>query len=450
MELRRTAICHECLNLLRRPKRTTRSPLLAPIHHQTNRRPISAKAHNERLRANAKASPKSSGQFTTPVLDSLFLAARTANYTVSSQDLNALHRRILDLSESALQSEGGKLPDEQRLLYVLEQFEALAQSLIDGHTAESLKNASSGTQNNPTDPTAAKPSSQSEDSMSATSALLGSVNSRSYPAFITKAAVLHLISEKAEFLLRHPHVFITPALLKAYVHLQSLLHQPASFPDIFHLYAHKPIPVPGSSTSTSTDKNKPPITFKPSHPTKPSAAIPTPTANLALTTAITTHSLPLSLSIINTTFSTLAYRRSKTLQHLLLPGSLLTVSPLAAYTLSTSFSNWQNTMDPSYATGVAFAGICTYVASVCSIGYVAITTANDQMQRVTWAQGVPLWERWVREEERAALDRVALAWGFEGLERRGEEVGWEWEVLREEVGVRGCVLDKSELMEGME
>ncbi|KAI7562529.1 hypothetical protein KC317_g8347 [Hortaea werneckii] len=449
MELRRTAICHECLNLLRRPKRTTRSPLLAPIHHQTNRRLISAKAHNERLRANAKASPKPSGQFTTPVLDSLFLAARTANYTVSSHDLNALHRRILDLSESALQSAPGKLPDEQRLLYVLEQFEALARTLIDGHTAESLKNASNGTQNNPTDPTAAKKSpSQSEDSMSATSALLGSVNSRSYPAFITKAAVLHLISEKAESLLRHPHVFITPALLKAYVHLQSLLHQPASFPDIFDLYAHKPIPVPGGGSNP--DKNQPTITFKPARPTNPSAAIPTPTASLALTTAITTHSLLLSLSIINTTFSTPAYRRSKTLQHLLLPGSLLTVSPLAAYTLSTSFSSWQNTMDPTYATGVAFAGICTYVASVCSIGYVAITTANDQMQRVTWAQGVPLWERWVREEERAALDRVALAWGFEGTERRGEEVGWEWEVLREEVGLRGCVLDRSELMEGME
>ncbi|KAI6853457.1 hypothetical protein KC343_g8751 [Hortaea werneckii] len=449
MELRRTAICHECLNLLRRPKRNPRSPLLAPIHHQTNRRPISAKAHNERLRANAKASPKPSGQFTTPVLDSLFLAARTANYTVSSQDLNDLHRRILDLSESALQSDAGKLPDEQRLLYVLEQFEALAQTLIDGHTAESLKNASNGTQTNPTDPTAAKTStSQSEDSMSATSALLGSVNSRSYPAFITKAAVLHLISEKAESLLRHPHVFITPALLKAYVHLQSLLHQPASFPDIFDLYAHKPIPVPGGGSNP--DKNQPTITFKPARPTNPSAAIPTPTASLALTTAITTHSLLLSLSIINTTFSTPAYRRSKTLQHLLLPGSLLTVSPLAAYTLSTSFSSWQNTMDPTYATGVAFAGICTYVASVCSIGYVAITTANDQMQRVTWAQGVPLWERWVREEERAALDRVALAWGFEGTERRGEEVGWEWEVLREEVGLRGCVLDRSELMEGME
>ena len=72
------------------------------------------------------------------------------------------------------------------------------------------------------------------------------------------------------------------------------------------------------------------------------------------------------------------------------------------------------------------------------------------MDRVTWARGVPLWERWVREEERAALDRVAGKWGFAARERRGEEEGEEWEVLREECGVRGMCLDRVELMEGME
>ena len=107
-------------------------------------------------------------------------------------------------------------------------------------------------------------------------------------------------------------------------------------------------------------------------------------------------------------------------------------------------------MDPSYATGIAFAGIITYTASVSSIGYVAVTTANDQMDRVVWAQGVPLWERWVREEERAAIDKLAGAWGFQSLEKRGEEEGEEWESLREFVGMRGMVLDKVELMEGME
>jgi hypothetical protein len=84
------------------------------------------------------------------------------------------------------------------------------------------------------------------------------------------------------------------------------------------------------------------------------------------------------------------------------------------------------------------------------VGYVAVTTANDQMDRVTWAQGVPLWERWVREEERAAVDKVAQAWGFTEVEKRGDEEGEEWDALREWVGVRGMVLDKVSLMEGME
>lgn len=92
----------------------------------------------------------------------------------------------------------------------------------------------------------------------------------------------------------------------------------------------------------------------------------------------------------------------------------------------------------------------TYVAAVSSMGYIAITTANDQMDRVTWAQGVPLWERWVREEERRAADEVAGSWGFADRERRGDEEGTEWEALREWVGKRGMVLDAVELMEGME
>ncbi len=107
-------------------------------------------------------------------------------------------------------------------------------------------------------------------------------------------------------------------------------------------------------------------------------------------------------------------------------------------------------MSTSYATGIAFTGFLTYISTVSVLGYVVVTTANDQMDRVTWAKGVPLWERWVREEERAAWDRVAGKWGFADVERRGEEEGWEWEVLREEVGARGMVLDRAELMEGME
>lgn len=102
------------------------------------------------------------------------------------------------------------------------------------------------------------------------------------------------------------------------------------------------------------------------------------------------------------------------------------------------------------ATNVAFAGILAYVGFTATIGMVAVTTANDQMDRVTWATGMPLRERWLKEEERAALDRVAGAWGFKETWRRGEEEGREWEELREWIGRRGMVLDRVELMEGME
>ncbi|KAK4999516.1 hypothetical protein LTR16_006973, partial [Cryomyces antarcticus] len=109
-----------------------------------------------------------------------------------------------------------------------------------------------------------------------------------------------------------------------------------------------------------------------------------------------------------------------------------------------------STMDPSHATGLAFAGILTYIGATATVGAVAVTTSNDQMDRVTWATGMPLRERWIREEERAAIDRVAGAWGFADAGRRGEEEGAEWEGLREWIGVRGMVLDRVELMEGME
>lgn len=80
----------------------------------------------------------------------------------------------------------------------------------------------------------------------------------------------------------------------------------------------------------------------------------------------------------------------------------------------------------------------------------ALTTSNDQMERVTWATGMPLWERWVREEERAAVDRVVLNWGFRERWRWGEEEGVEWEGLKDWAGLRGMVVDRVGLMEGME
>ncbi|KAK0863749.1 hypothetical protein LTR87_016060 [Friedmanniomyces endolithicus] len=391
---------------------------------RTGRRSISAKLHNERLRATTAAAQGPRKQ-AVRVLESLLVAARSA-HTVSAQDLNALHSRILDLANTALKPEGGKLPAEQRVLYVLEQLQALAKNLIDGQDLETA-----GTQR----PTTSQGSS-------ATSALLGSVNTRPYPSFISQASLLNLISEKAEEILRHPTIFITPALLKSYVDLQTLLHQPSSLPDIFDLYARKPIP---SLSSTGN------ITYGIPSPSKINSAIPTPTANLALQSAIAAHNLSLCLDIITTSFSAPAYRRALIIRRAALPFAGLAVLPLAAYTASQAFATqFQTSMSPSYATGIAFAGIMAYTVHVSTIGYVAITTSNDQMDRVTWAQGVPLWERWVREEERAAVDALAGKWGFGVRNQRGEEGGEEWEVLREFVGLRGMELDRAELMDGME
>ncbi|KAF2771801.1 hypothetical protein EJ03DRAFT_268069 [Teratosphaeria nubilosa] len=335
-----------------------------------------------------------------------------------------MHNRISELSNSALKPEDGKIPEEQRVLYVLEQLEGLAKSLIDGQTIESA--------------TASRKAGQ--ESTSATSALLGSVNARSYPAFISKASVLNLISDKTEELLRHPDVFITHAILKSYVGLQTMLHQPSSFPAIFELYAYKPVPQQSSSG----------VKYVNASPDKINAAIDSKTANLALDSAINAHNLHLAIDIIDTTFCTPAFKKSKVLRQAMVPIAGIGIAPFAAYTLSTQFSAFQNTMDPGAATAVAFAGIMAYVAHISTIGYVAVTTANDQMDRVTWAPGVPLWERWVREEERAALDKVAGKWGFSNVEKRGEEEGADWEDLKDFAGMRGMILDRASLMEGME
>jgi hypothetical protein len=337
-----------------------------------------------------------------------------------------MHARVQELCASVLKPDDNQLPSEQRVLYVLEQLDSLARAALDDHVAGGIESPQSS------------PSSQQQQT--AASALLGSVNARQSPASITRISLLTHISTRAEGLLRDPSVFITAPILKSYVELQSLLHQPSSFPDIFNLYANKPVP-----TLTNGD-----LIFSPASPDKVSAAVDTNTANLALASATSAHDLGLAIDIITTTLCTTAFKRAKILRRAAIPMFGLGIAPIAAYSLSGLFSNYQNTMDPQLATGIAFAGIMTYVSAVSMVGYVAVTTANDQMDRVTWAQGVPLWERWVREEERAAVDAVAQAWGFTEVEKRGDEEGEEWEALREWVGVRGMVLDKVSLMEGME
>jgi hypothetical protein len=156
------------------------------------------------------------------------------------------------------------------------------------------------------------------------------------------------------------------------------------------------------------------------------------------------------MDIIESSFTTTAFHRAKFVRKGLLPVTGLAVAPVAAYTIASQLAILQTTMDSAMATNVAFAGILAYVGFTTTIGVVAVATANDQMDRVTWAPGVPLRERWMREEERAAIDKVAGAWGFREAWRRGEEEGEDWDTLREWVGSKAMMLDRVELMEGME
>jgi len=72
------------------------------------------------------------------------------------------------------------------------------------------------------------------------------------------------------------------------------------------------------------------------------------------------------------------------------------------------------------------------------------------MERVVWRPGTHLKDRWLREPERAMFDRLALAWGFQEKYRWGEEQGHDWLQLKDECGMRDMILDKTDLMEGMQ
>lgn len=241
-------------------------------------------------------------------------------------------------------------------------------------------------------------------------------------------------------LMQHPPVFMSPKVLDAYITTQSILEQPESFPEILHLYANKPVAQPDTS----------PVKFNKPNPNNPAAAVPSDVANRALDAAIQSKDLHLALSIIELTFRQPAYRRAMILRKVMPPVAGLALAPGAAYVLASKFADYQQVVNPQSAMQMAMIGIMAYVGAVSTIGVVAVTTANDQMDRITWATGMALSERYLREEERAAVDRVAQAWGFKDPNRKGEEEGEEWDELREWVGLRGMVLDKVELMEGME
>lgn len=417
-------VCHHCRQFVRRSKdstspsglqlasqqrrqlsRNTRQPTRIPFS-SCQKQPSAVQPLQRQRRAFVITSP---------------LRQTTAqDQDVSDESLPTLHARVDELADVVLQHPA--LPSEEDVSKALEEYGKIARNLLSKKAAPlaAVKPPADGT---------------------ATSALLSSVKEQQSENAVTKSELLDFMSDRALEIVQHGPVFLTSSILKSYISLQSLLGRPESFPTVLDLYRFKPAPRSGKAGS---------ITYTSPNPDKPAAAVPPGLADAAIDAAIASRYLPLVLATIDATYCTTAYKRSKFLRSALFPLAGLVLTPPAAYTLATRFSDWQTTMDSTMATQVAMAGILTYTTAVSTVGYVALTTANDQMKRVTWASGMPLWERWVREEERGAIDKVAQAWGLRSRDKWGEEEGDEWDTLREWIGLRGMMLDRVELMDGME
>lgn len=247
------------------------------------------------------------------------------------------------------------------------------------------------------------------------------------------------LSKLAQDLIKNEKVFISPSVLALYIHLQRLLARPKTIPEALFLYANKPVPVEGSS----------PPTFSRPSPKSAKQAIPADLASEALAAAIEAKDLPLALDIVDHTYRAPAWRRHRMLTKMGLPATLMAITPLAIYMIAQELSVYSGFIDPFTFKLYAFFGLSTYALCTGTLGFVALTTHNDHHDRVVWRPGVPLLDRFMKEDERAALDRIACAWGFKEAWKRGDEEGDDWEGLRQWILLRGMVLDKPDLMPGM-
>ncbi|KAA8895146.1 hypothetical protein FN846DRAFT_785415 [Sphaerosporella brunnea] len=240
-------------------------------------------------------------------------------------------------------------------------------------------------------------------------------------------------------LLSDPQVFITPDILKAFIALQRLTRDPTPIPAVFALYANKAV-LPPSGKGAPRKPN----------PNAAKSAIPAAAAHAALEIAIDAGDITAALDCIDTSYATPAFRRNKIIRRVLPWAGVAGVSPGALWVLANQLADLQDTVPRDTAVGYAFGGLMAYAGLTAGMGMLAVGTRNDQMVRITWVPGTPLRERWLREEERAALDAVAMAWGFQEESKRGEEEGEEWELLKEVAGRKGMLVDASNLLKGME
>ncbi|KAK4101663.1 hypothetical protein N658DRAFT_425328 [Parathielavia hyrcaniae] len=251
--------------------------------------------------------------------------------------------------------------------------------------------------------------------------------------------VVDKVSDAAYTIVTQPTVVITGRILEEYVRLQARLGRPESLPQVLDLYASKPTPKLVSGTIKYAERN----------PNKADSAVDPAVAEVALGAALEAKDLPAAIGILENTYSAKPFLRSKLIKKALLPGIAVAGTPVAIYYVATELAQLQHALQPHIATGFAFAGAICYVGFTATIGMVAHFTANDQMKRVTWALGTPLRHRWLYEEERAALDKIACSFGFSEEHRYGEEEGEEFLWLREYILNRSMILDAVDLMPGM-
>lgn len=266
-------------------------------------------------------------------------------------------------------------------------------------------------------------------------AVLGSAKDRGARQDITTK-----ISEAAYAIITHPAVEITTPILEEYIKLQGQLRRSETLPYVLSLYASKPRPRMKAGKIEYVKQNA----------DRADHAIEASAAEAALDVALEAKNLVAAIAIIENSYATKAFVRARLIKTMVLPGMAAVLAPAVAWSIATNLAKLQTSMDNSLATTLAFMGFLTYFGVVGSLGVVVVTTANDQMKRVTWSPGQPLLQRWLREDERAALDKVACAFGFSEEHRWGEEDGTEWLALKEYMLQRDFILDAVELMGGME
>lgn len=364
-------------------------------------------------------------------------AATTLPTTPSSSNIEENLRWITDTTRDIKSS--NTVPDELAVLELLSRSQEVSNVLTFGTSEQPEVDAPVEKQQVRPDNGSTSSLLELEDETDGT--VYGAkISSSNELPIATRQRAANIISSTIYDLLNDSKVFISPDALNLYTRIQLLLGRPQYLPQIFDLYATKPIPKAGSS----------PITYSKPWKPHPRNAIDMNLSGAALDAAIAKKDLPLALAVIDTTVATPSFRFAKVLRKAALPFAAFAALPFVAYTGADWLSHYQNTMDEAHARLIVMMASSAYIGTLSIVGFVALTTYNDQMERVSWQPGYRLRDRWLHEEERLYFDRVAMAWGFKEKWRRGEEQGEEWEALREFLGMRMMVLDKTSLLEGME